>query len=79
MDEAHEQIADIGTVFGLVERGNFCDGGWPFSRTCSQRECRLPDYAALASTLRGISDSHSLVSRHNQRLSRKVSKGSGGR
>ncbi len=78
MDQAHKDIADASTTKGLVEEGVTACRIALFN-ACSQRECRLPDYAALSPTLRRISYSHWMIVRHNQRLSRRVSRGSRGR
>jgi hypothetical protein len=85
MDQAHEHIADVGPMLGLEKQRIFPVQDRLFKRLFAKVMptaglCRVVNFIRFNwPKLRRIPYSHGSINRHNQRLSRNVSKGSSGR
>ena len=82
VNQAHEHITDEGAMLGLVEKGVFPVEDGLFQDLLTEVMptaglCRVD--VSDRRGVRGIPDFQYMVGRHNQRLSRKVSKGSEGK
>jgi len=82
VDQTHEHIADEGAMLGFVEQTIFSVE----NRLLQSPLTKIMPTAGLCRVdvsdrrgVRGIPDFQYMVGRHNQRLSRKVSKGSEGK